>query len=107
MLLWYADLTAVEQCRELRTSCESSADTTSCGTQVKDCLRPVLEQAFAAMCEERLAECAAESDGSGGCKTIQAHCDGSHGPGVGHEGNDDDGGVDEASHIDESAEPQH
>lgn len=82
LLVWYADLDALQVCQDLRTSCLAGEDTSTCGQQVKDCVKPVLQQAFAALCEERIAQCDASGANERGCEQIRSVCGGDAGTGA-------------------------
>lgn len=84
LLLWYADLDALQACRDLRETCQASADPSACKDEVRACVEPVLDAAFAAMCEERLTMCAAADAPAGKCARIERKCS----------ADDGDGGVD-------------
>ncbi|HMI91107.1 MAG TPA: hypothetical protein VK509_07070 [Polyangiales bacterium] len=74
LLLWYADLDALQMCRDLRESCQASADASTCKDEVKACVKPVIDAAFAAMCEERVALCSADDAPERSCKRVDKHC---------------------------------
>jgi len=74
LLLWFADLDALQACRDLREQCAMSADPSTCKDDVRACVQPILEQAFAAMCEEKLAMCAADGAPERPCAHIAARC---------------------------------
>lgn len=76
LLLWYADLDALQACRDLREQCAMSADPSTCQGDVRACVQPILEQAFAAMCEEKLAMCAVDGAPERPCARIADHCGG-------------------------------
>lgn len=100
LLVWYADLDALKVCRDLRDTCSTSADASACEEQVKACVRPVLEQAFKAMCDEQIAACDASANAEKSCESIRSTCGGGLGDQVG------DGSVsrDDESKQDDSAE---
>jgi hypothetical protein len=76
LLLWYADLDALRACRDVREQCLATAtDEESCRDEVRACVQPVLEQAFAAMCEEKLTMCEAADAPERHCGKIERICD--------------------------------
>jgi hypothetical protein len=76
LLLWYADLDALQMCRELRESCLASAEPATCKEEVRACVKPILDAAFAAMCEERVAMCSADDAPERKCARVAKHCGG-------------------------------
>lgn len=75
LLLWYADLAALQACRDVREQCLANAtEEESCRDEVRACVQPVLEQAFATMCEEKLAMCAADDASERHCGKIERIC---------------------------------
>ena len=79
-MLWYADLDALQACRDLREECAASADPSTCQADVRACVQPVLEQAFATMCEEKLAMCASADAPERPCARIANVCSGDEMP---------------------------
>ena len=76
LLLWYADLDALQVCRDLRETCATSADPAACKDEVHACVQPILDAAFAAMCEERTAMCSADDAPANKCERVAKHCGG-------------------------------
>ena len=52
------------------------ADTSTCNDDARACVQPIFEQAFAAMCEEKLAMCAADGAPERPCAHIAERCGG-------------------------------
>lgn len=76
LLVWYADLDALAQCRDLRDQCKQDDSQQNCRPEVRSCVRPVLRQAFLAMCEEPVAMCQESTAPERPCARIHRHCDG-------------------------------
>jgi hypothetical protein len=76
LLLFYADLTALQTCRDLRTTCLASADTSTCKADVHACVKPILDAAFDAMCTERTTMCEAADANAKQCERVAKHCGG-------------------------------
>lgn len=72
-LLAVADLDALKECQEIAKTCAAMDDRSSCRTDVENCVRPVLTDAFKALCEERTAACEKDSDADG-CKAVERAC---------------------------------
>jgi len=75
LLLYYADLDALQACRDLRDSCQASADPASCKDEVHACVEPILQDAFAAMCAERVTMCDSAGSDPKPCERVHARCD--------------------------------
>ena len=80
LLLWYADLAALQVCRDLREECAASADPSLCRDDVHACVHSVFEQAFAALCEDKLAMCEAADAPERACGRIERVCGASDAP---------------------------
>lgn len=74
LLLWYADLTAIQACRDQRTSCGSGDDAGTCDQAARACVKPILEAAFAALCTEKLAMCSDASAPATACERLKSRC---------------------------------
>lgn len=77
LLLWYADLDALKLCQEKRANCPTSAAdpaTATCKDEVKACVKSVLDDAFTALCQERVAQCDASGRNEEGCGRIRNAC---------------------------------
>jgi hypothetical protein len=74
LLLWYADLDALQTCRDLRTTCLASDDPSTCKDDVHACVKPILDAAFDAMCTERTTMCEASDANAKACERVAKHC---------------------------------
>lgn len=74
LLLWYADLSALQACRDQRSSCVTGEDASTCEQAARECVKPVLEAAFVTFCSEALSLCSDANASATACERIQARC---------------------------------
>lgn len=69
----FADSDAMKSCEESKRAClESTGDPKACADSFKSCAHDALAAGFAALCDEKLAECAADSTAKGCAKITEA-----------------------------------
>jgi hypothetical protein len=73
-LLAVADLDALTKCQDIQQGCSTSKDADACRSEVEACVRPILVDAFKALCEQRTTECKQDGSSDQACKRVEQLC---------------------------------
>lgn len=70
----FADPEELAVCRDERAACVESEDRQACRPDVRECFRPLVEEARAQVCEEHLARCEGDQAPERLCERVARRC---------------------------------